>query len=400
MEIEELIAPVESRSEAGNAGLSRRGRTFLLTIAVAFATLLGVRIFDGIRARIQAETVLAHETRQSAITTVKVVTPKPGAPADELLLPGNAEAFTDTPVYARTNGYVKKWYADIGTKVKAGQLLAEIETPEIDQQLQEARAQFETAQANYSLAQSTATRYQALLGREAVSRQETDDKVGDRQAKKAVMDAAAANMKRLENLQGFQKVYAPFDGMITARNIDIGSLINAGSNDASKQLFHIAAIQKVRVYVRVPQVNSRSAAPGTQADLTLPELPGHHFRAQVVRNSSAIDAASRTLLVEVDVDNPSGILLPGAFVEVHLKLPAPTHSLTVPVNALIFRSEGLRVAAVRNKRIDLLPITVGHDYGDAVEVTSGIQPDERLVVNPPDSIFAGQEVQVAESAEK
>ncbi len=388
METEEIIAPKESG----------RSRTLLLVIAVALATVMAVRIFDGIRGRVQAETVLAHETRQAAIPTVRVINPGLGAPADELLLPGNVEAFTDTPVYARTDGYLKKWYADMGMKVKAGQLLAEIETPEIDQQLQQARAQFETAQATYNLAQSTATRYQSLLGREAVSRQETDEKVGDRQAKKAAVDAAAANVKRLENLQAFQKVYAPFDGVVTARNIDIGSLINAGSSGTTKELYHIAAIQKVRVFVRVPQVSSRSAATGTQADLTLPELPGRHFRAKVVRSSNAIDIASRTLLVEVDVDNPSGILLPGAFVEVHLKLPSPVHALTVPVNTLMFRKEGLRVAAVRNSKVELLPVTVGHDYGDSVEVTSGIQQGERLVVNPPDSIVDGQQVEVKEGA--
>ncbi len=398
MQTEEIIAPKEGALEKKGSG--GRARTVLLVAAVALATLLGVRIFDGIRGRVHAETVLAHETREAAIPAVKVVGPVPGAPADELLLPGNVEAFTDTPVYARTDGYLKKWYADIGTKVNAGQLLAEIETPEIDEQLQQARAQLETAQANYNLAQSTATRYQSLLGREAVSPQETDEKVGDRQAKKAAMDAAAANVKRLENLQSFQKVYAPFDGVVTARNIDIGSLINAGSNSTTKELYHIAAIQKVRVFVRVPQADSRSAAPGTVADLTLPELPGRHFRAQIVRTSNAIDAVSRTLLVEVDVDNPSAVLLPGAFVEVHLKLPSPVHSLTVPVNTLVFRREGLRVAAVRGGKVQLLPVTVGHDYGDSVEITSGIEPGERLIVNPPDSIVAGQQVEVVGGARK
>jgi RND family efflux transporter MFP subunit len=362
--------------------------------AAAGLTAMAMMVSRGIEARTHAAAVLAEETRDSAIPTVAVIRPAPGAPSDELVLPGNIEAFTDTPVYARTSGYLKKWYVDIGTRVDAGELLAEIETPEIDQQLKQARAELETVRANYRLAQSTAERFQFLLKSESVSRQDTEEKVGDLAAKKAAVDAAAANVDRLQDLQSFQKIYAPFDGVITARNIDVGALINAGSNGTGKELFHIAATGRMRVYVQVPEVNSPAARPGTPVELTLAELPGRRFRAKVVRTSGSIDPVSRTLLAEVDVDNPSGALLPGAYVEVHLKLRAAGHSLVVPVNAVLFRTEGLTVAAVRGGHVALLPITVGHDYGNTLEVVSGLEPGEELIVNPPDSIEAGQEVRV------
>lgn len=366
--------------------------TLLLAVAAAG---VGFAVYSGVQTRLHAEAKLTSETEASSIVTVNVTRPKPGAPADELILPGNIEAFTDTPVYARTNGYLKRWYVDIGDHVKAGQLLAEIETPEIDQQLRQSRAELDTARAALQLAGSTAARWKDLVKTESVSKQETDEKVGDLAAKQATVEAASANVKRLEETQSFQKIYAPFDGVITARNIDIGALINAGSNGAEKELFHMAAIRKMRVYVQVPQVNSRAALPGTPADLTLAELPGRRFHGHVTRTSNAIDMASRTLLAEVDVENRDGLLLPGAYVEVHLKLPAPSHAYTVPVNTILFRSEGLTVAAVRQGRIALLPITVGHDYGDALEVVSGLSPEEQIVLNPPDSILPGQKVNVA-----
>ena len=359
------------------------------------AGALGLFIFRGLQERVRAESTLIRETRDATVLNVSVIRPKLGAPADELVLPGNIEAFTDTPVYARTDGYLKRWYTDMGARVKAGQLLAEIETPEIDQQLWQARALLATAQANLDLARSTAARWQSLLKTESVSRQETDEKIGDLAAKKAAVDAAAANVKRLEQMQSFQKIDAPFDGIITARNIDIGALINAGSNGPGKELFHMAATHTMRVYVEVPQVKSQVAKPGTAAELTLPELPGRRFHGRVARTSGAINPSSRTLRAEVDVDNPEGTLLPGAFVQVHMKLPAAVHALTVPVNATMFRSEGMTVAAVREGRVALLPVTVGHDYGDELEITSGLKDDEQLIVNPPDSIAAGQPVRVS-----
>jgi len=365
-------------------------------VLLAAAGLLGLSILRGIQGRAQAEAALVRRTEDRAIPVVHVIRPARGALASELVLPGNMEAFTDTPVYARTNGYLRKWYVDIGAHVRSGQLLAEIETPETDQQLRQARAEMATTQANLKLSQSTAERWQTLRKTESVSQQETDEKLGDLESKNALLQAAAANVSRLEELQAFQKIYAPFDGVITARNIDIGDLINAGSNGPGKELFHMAAIGQMRVYVEVPQMNSRSAMPGTPAELAVPEIPGRRFAARVVRTSDSMDVASRTLKVEVDVDNPQGVLMPGEFVEMHFKLPAPVNSLTVPVNALLFRSEGMSSAAVRDGRVVLLPVTIGHDYGDSLEVTSGLRPDEQIIVNPPDSIANGQKVRVVQ----
>ncbi len=366
-------------------------------LAVAALVALGVSIARGIQDRVRAESALVLETRSEAIATVSIIRPKAGAPADELVLPGNMEAFTDTPVYARTNGYLKRWYVDIGTHVKAGQLLAEIETPEIDQQLLQARAQLATVRANYDLAVSTAARWKALLKTESVSRQETDEKIGDLAARKAAVDATVAGVSRLQNLQAFQKITAPFDGVVTARNTDIGALINSGSNGPGRELFHLAAVGKMRVYVQVPQMNSRAAKPGVHVDLTLPEFPGRRFSALVARTANAIDVTTRTLRVEVDVNNPDGVLLPGAYVQVHLKLPQVGHALTIPFNATLFRAEGLTVAAVRDGRVQLLPVTVGHDYGNALEIVSGLTGDEQLIVNPSDSIADGQQVRVVEA---
>jgi RND family efflux transporter MFP subunit len=374
--------------------LGRTARALMSLLLVAGAGLLGLLVFRGIQGRLHAASALAQRTEERAVASVHVIQPKTGALSGELVLPGNMEAFTDTPVYARTNGYLRRWHVDIGTHVRAGQLLAEIETPEIDQQLRQTRAELATAQANYRLAKSTAERWQALRKSDSVSQQETDEKLGDLESKGALMEAAEANVKRIEETQAFQKVYAPFDGVIIARNIDLGDLINAGSNGPGKELFHMAAVGQMRVYVQVPQMNSRSAAPGTPAELALPEMPGRRFAGRVARTSDSMDVASRTLKVEVDVDNLQGLLMPGEFVEVHLKLPAPVNSLTVPVNALLFRSEGMSAAAVRDGRVAILPVTIGHDYGDSLEVTSGLRPDEQIVVNPPDSIANGQKVRV------
>ncbi len=387
-ELETKGAPVEPPIERRTSK-----HTFAVVLVLALAAL-GVLIVRGIQARVRAEASLAGDTERAAALEVSVIQPKAGAKADELILPGNIQAFTDTPVFSRTDGYLKRWYSDIGARVKAGQLLAEIETPEVDQQLRQARADLETAQANLQLSQSTATRWEGLLKTDSVSHQETEEKIGDLAAKKATVDSGIANVKRLEEMQSWERIYAPFDGVITARNIDIGSLINAGSNGSGKELFHLAAISKMRVYVQVPQAYSHAARPGTAADLALAELPGRHFLARVARNSNAIDLNSRTLLVEVDVDNPDGTLLPGAYVEVHIKLPGAARTVTVPVNALVFRSEKMSVAAVRNGHIALLPITIGHDYGDEVEVTSGVNAADQLIVNPPDSLVDGQAVQV------
>ncbi len=269
--------------------------------------------------------------------------------------------------------------------------------PEIDQQLRQARADLQAAQVNLDFAKTTATRWQLLLQADAVSKQETDQAVGNFNAQKATVEAKVANVRRLEELQGFKKLYAPFAGVVTARNTDLGALIDAGATAPSKELFHLAAIDKLRIYVAVPEVSARAAQPGAAASLTLDEFPGRVFLGTLVRTANAIDPTSRTLLVEVDIDNPSGELLPGTYVLVHLKLPQATHSVTVPANTLLFRSEGLRVGVVRNGRVELAPVTIGRDYGSTVEVVSGLRPDDAVIVNPADSLISGVPVQVNET---
>jgi RND family efflux transporter MFP subunit len=379
--------------ERGGARLYRRHLALLGIAMVAGA--LGLGVVWGIRARSAASTTLRQTTAEAAISVVSVVSPKPDAPTQEILLPGTTQAFTDAPIFARTSGYVKGWYFDIGARVKQGQLLAEIESPEVDQQLQQARADLETAQANLRQAQITADRWLALLQSDSVSKQETDQAVSALSAMKATVDSNAANVRRLEQLQGFEKIYAPFDGVITARNVDIGFLINAGASTVAQELFHLAAIHTLRVFVAVPEVYSRAARPGSAATLTLEEFPGRSFHGTLVRNANAIDLASRTLLVEVDVDNPGAELLPGAYVFVHLKLPKEIASVTLPANTLLFRAEGLRVAVIQDGRAQLVPVTIGRDYGETVEILSGLQPTDQVIVAPSDSLTSGTRVRIA-----
>ncbi len=364
-----------------------RGKVALMVVVPLAAIVLV--IYSGIHSRAAAESRLKQRTEDAAIPTVSVVFPQRAAPTQEIVLPGNTQAFSDAPIYARTNGYLKLWHFDIGAHVKKGQLLAEIETPEIDQQLQQAQAELDSAQANLGIAKITAARWQDLVSTGSVSQQETDQAVSNLSAVKAAVESSAANMRRLEQLQSFEKIYAPFDGIITARNTDIGALIDAGANAQPKELFHITAIRTLRVYVSVPEVYSRAARPGAPATLTLDEFPGQTFHGTLVRNANSIDVASRTLLVEVDVDNPTGQLLPGAYVFVHLKLPDETRSVTIPSNALIFRKEGLQVGLVRNGKAELVPVKIGRDYGNAVEIVSGLQPTDAVIVDPSDSLVAG-----------
>jgi RND family efflux transporter MFP subunit len=381
------------QSSAPSARRGHRGPAALVALAVA-AVVLGLGIYSGVRARSTADTTLRRVTDEAAITVVNVVNPKPGDAIREIRLPGTTQAFTDAPIFARTSGYLKRWYFDIGARVKEGQLLVEIDSPEVDQQLQQARADLETARANLRQAQITADRWQALLESGSVSRQETDQAVSSLSAMKATVDSNAANVRRLEQLQGFEKIYAPFDGVITARNTDIGALIDAGSATAGRELFHMAAIQRLRVFVAIPEVYSRAARTGASASLTLDEYPGREFHGTLVRNASAIDPASRTLLVEVDVDNPKDELLPGAYVFVHLKLPRETPSVTVPANTLLFRSQGLQVGVVRDGQAQLVPVTIGHDYGTTVEIVAGLQPTDQVIVAPSDSLTSGTRVRI------
>ena len=368
-------------------------------ILFALVTVVGV-VISGILPRIQARATLRKETADLAVPTVLVVHPKQSAPAQEVVLPANVQAFVDAPIYARTNGYLKRWYADIGAHVKAGQLLAEIETPEIDQQLRQARADLATSEANLNLSRITAERYADLLKTDSVSKQEADNAAGDYAAKQAVVQSARANVSRLEQMQSFEKIYAPFDGVITARNTDIGALIDSGSSGGQRtELFHVSQPSKLRVYVNVPQAYSQAAKPGLTADLTLSEFPGRHFQGKLVRTANAIDQATRTLLVEILVDNPTGTLMTGAYAEVHFKLPTAVSSLLVPANSLIFRSEGLQVATVSDgQHAQLKRITVGHDFGSEVEVVDGLTGNEAVIVNPPDSLVSGQKVRISQNS--
>lgn len=366
---------------------------------LAFVIVVAI-VVSGILPRINARASLDKETAEMAIPTVSVIRPKHGAPAQEVVLPANVQAYIDAPIYARTNGYLKHWYADIGAHVKADQLLADIETPEVDQQLRQSRADLATAEANLHLSEITATRYANLLKSDSVSKQDADNAAGDFAAKQATVQSAQANVKRLEELQAFEKIYAPFEGVITARNTDIGALIDSGSSGGARtELFHIAQPDKLRVYVNVPEAYSQATKPGLTADLALSEFPGRLFPGTLVRTAESIDQSTRTLLVEIRVSNPTGTLLSGAYAEVHLKLPTAASAFILPVNTLLFRSEGLRVAAITDGRhAELRPVTLGHDFGSEVEVIAGLTGDESIVINPPDSIVSGEEVRIAPAA--
>jgi len=392
------LAMTEERTLANHSQQGRSARRWWIAV-LAFVIVVAI-VVSGILPRINARAALDKETAEMAIPTVSVIRPKHGAPAQEVILPANVQAYIDAPIYARTNGYLKHWYADIGAHVKAGQLLADIETPEVDQQLRQSRADLATAEANLHLSEITATRYADLLKTDSVSKQDADNAAGDYAAKQATVQSAQANVRRLEELQAFEKIYAPFEGVITARNTDIGALIDSGSSGGSRtELFHIAQPDKLRVYVNVPEAYSQAAKPGLTADLALSEFPGRRFPGTLVRTAESIDQSTRTLLVEIRVNNPTGTLLSGAYAEVHLKLPNAASAFILPVNTLLFRSEGLRVAAITDGRhAELRPVTLGHDFGSEVEVIAGLTGDESIVVNPPDSIVAGEEVRIAQPA--
>jgi RND family efflux transporter MFP subunit len=376
------------------SGTGRRRRWMTPLLLAGAAAALGLGIYAGIRDRAEAETELARVTDAAAVPVVDVIHPTAGAPTDALVLPGDTRAFSDTAIFARTNGYLKRWYFDIGAHVKRGQLLAEIETPEVDDQLRQALADLGTAQANLRLATITAERYENLLKTRSVSVQDRDNAAGALETNKAIVQSRQATVSQLQQMQSFEKVYAPFDGVVTARSTDVGALINAGTATATRELFHMAATDTLRIYVAVPEVYSPHIKSGSTAKVTLDEFPGQTFDGTVVRNANAIDLTSRTLLVEVDVDNASGRLLPGAYVFVHFTLPGEAHSVTVPANTLLFRKEGLRVGVVRDGKIELAPVKIGHDYGDKVEVIAGLDPSDNIVVNPADSLANGAVVHV------
>ena len=395
---EDEIVSVEPTPNTPPASQSRKQRHWVVAV-VAFLVVAAVYV-GGVLPRVKARAALKTETAEMAIPTVAVVQPQATAPTQELVLPANVQPYIVAPIYARTNGYLKAWYVDIGAHVKQGQLLAVIETPEIDHQLQQARANLGTAQANLNLSRITADRFQGLLKSNSVSQQDTDNAVGTYDANQAIVQSNSANVKQLEALQSFQKIYAPFDGIITVRNTDVGALINSGSGGGpTTQLFQIAQPQKLRVYANVPEAYSKAVRQGMTAQLTLAEFPGRQFEGKLVRTAEAIDPATRTLLVEISVNNPTGTLFSGSYAEVHIKLPGGASTFTIPVSALLFRSEGLRVATVQNgDRAQLVPVTAGHDFGDRIEIVAGLKGGESIVLNPPDSISSGQPVRVSHAS--
>jgi RND family efflux transporter MFP subunit len=394
---EQDVSEVVRRMAEGVVPPPRRARAAPVLIAVVVAALLGGGIYYGIEHRSAAEASLATATTQEAVPIVDVVHPQNDATDQELVLPGQTMPFTDTPIYARTNGYLKRWYFDIGSHVRQGQLLAQIETPELDAQLRQARADLETAQANAGLAGITAQRTANLLKSQSVSTQERDNAAGSYNADQAIVASRQAEVARLEEMQSYENVYAPFDGEVTARNTDVGDLINAGAGTPTTELFHMAATKTLRIYVAVPEIDAPAMQTGATPTVTLDEYPGQVFHGSLVRNSAAINPTSRTLLVEVDVDNTERKLLPGAYVFVHFMLPGRAQSVTVPANTLLFRSEGLRVGVVRDGKAALVPITIGRDYGDRLEVLSGLQPSDQVILNPSDSLIDGTGVRLADA---
>jgi RND family efflux transporter MFP subunit len=351
--------------------------------------------------RSAAEHALADSTHTNATPTVNVVHPVPATGGAEIALPGNTQAWEETPIYARTSGYLKKWFVDIGAHVTEGQLMATIETPELDEQLMVAKANLQAAQADLNLANTTSQRYQNLLKQDSVSKQETDVAVSGAAAKKSAVEAAEANVRRLEQLQSFEKVYAPYSGIVTVRNTDVGDLIDAGSpstSSSAKELFHIASVNTIRVFVAVPEVYAPDIHNGDTASLTLDEYPGQQFVGTIARNSNAIDQSSRTLNVEVDVNNSDAKLLPGAYVFAHFKVPQQQLRLSIPSNTLLFRAQGLQVATANNGRVHLQNVTIGKDDGKSVEIASGLSASDAVIIDPSDSIAEGQPVNIKSPA--
>jgi multidrug efflux pump subunit AcrA (membrane-fusion protein) len=391
-------------------------RRTVTIVVVLFIIAVAVAI-TGILPRMHARAALRQETDSMAVPEVAVVTPQMGEPMQEVLLPGTIQAYTDAPIYARTNGYVKAWYHDIGTHVHKGELLAVIETPELDRQVDEARATLNTAKANLGLAHVTAQRYVGLRGTEAVSKESIDTATQTESAQVASVAAAEQSLNQLLELQTFERVYAPFDGVVTARNINVGQLVDSGSNGGTgsssnlggnvsatatgmngpQELFHVSSMDTVRIFVNVPGMYVSEARPGVKTDIDVPGYPGRIFKGTIVRTANAIDLNTRTLMVEVDIPNPKHALLPGAYGQVHLQLPIKHPALIIPVDTMLFRSEGLRVVTVdAQNRAHLKVITVGRDWGTIIEVLSGLTPQDHVINNPPDSITENEAVHVVD----
>ena len=367
---------------------------FLMMAAIAAAVYLGIASRKADRAKLEEAVELA------SIPTVTLVSPKPGAEAEEIALPGNVMAFVDTAIYARSSGYVEKWYFDIGSHVKSGDLLAEIESPEVDQQLEQSKADAAKAEADLTQAEVKAKRWAQLLKDRAVSSEESDEAAADVAAKRATLESRRASLRRLEKMQEFEKVIAPFAGVITARNVDKGDLVD-GSGPQPRELFHLASLDKVRVFVSVPDVYAEAAREGGDPTLTLDQFPGRVFHGHIARNANAIDLVTRTLKVEVDVDNKDGALLAGAYAIVHLKVgrahAGDTPSVTIPANTLLFRAEGPRVALFKKDHAELMPVKIGRDYGKTLEILSGLKPSDQLIMDPSDSLVTGSPVRAGKT---
>ena len=377
-------------------GPEKKSNLFLILVIVVLALLIigGFTLFAR-RTQYQA---LANETEKMAVPSVQVIHPTVEPGQEDLVLPSTTQAYVESPIYARTNGYLVRWYHDIGSRVKKGELLADIDTPEVDQQLSQAKADLGTSKANEDLSRITATRYQELIKTDGVSKQEVDNAVGDYAAKKATTAASEANVRRLEELESFKHIYAPFSGVLTRRNVDPGNLINAGNGGAAQELFNLAQTDPIRAYVRVPEVYAPNIHAGLTASLELVQYPGRRFEGKVVRTADAIDLASRTLNTEVDVPNKNGELLPGGYAQVHLGVKATGEHLVVPVNALLFRAEGLRVVVIDdNHKTHLQQLTIGRDFGTTLEVLQGLKSTDWIVVNPADSLEEGVQVNVKQA---
>jgi len=404
-QVDDEIAELESRSRHQTHNIQAPPeippappRRALMVVGVALLILVVAGALTLI-ARAGHERALAKETEQETIPTVAVVHPLAEKPDQELVLPGSLLAYAESPIYARTSGYLVRWYRDIGSRVSEGELLATIDTPEVDQELNQARATREQIVAQLELAKISAQRWENLRKSDSVSAQEADQQTSGYRQAQANLAAADANVRRLEQLEGFKKVYAPFSGVITKRNVDPGALINAGAGAAGRELFDIARVDPLRVYTSVPQAYAPFIKVGEATTVTLQEFPGQRFSAKVARTAEAIDPNTRTLLTEVDVPNKQGRLLPGSFGEVHFAVGSNVNKVTVPVNAMLFRSEGPRLAIVGpDKKIQLRAINIGKDYGTTLEILGGVSTQDLVIINPSDSLESGQEVNIAQAS--
>jgi RND family efflux transporter MFP subunit len=393
--MEQTVTTAEEREprDAEHRRIRRKGYLVAAVLGLIFVVIAAV----GVSMRLSERHALAKETEEIAVPSVEVVHPAVEPPQSDLMLPSTLQAYIESPLYARTTGYLGRWYKDIGSKVKKGELLADIETPEVDQELMQARAARDQAEAQLKLAQTSAKRWEDLQKMDAVSQQETDERSSSFTQGQASLNAANANLRRLEQLESFKHIYAPFSGVITTRNTDIGALVNAGNTGPNQELFIVAQLDPIRIYVNVPETDSPSIRKGVQTDIQVPALIGQHFTGSVVRTAEAIDPTTRTLNTEIDVPNPAGRLLPGSYAQVHFALKQQIQRLTVPANALLFRAEGPRVAVVGpGTKVQLRPVAIGRDFGTTVEIVSGLEKSDAIVISPSDSLEDGEVVRVAQ----